>query len=66
METTTVHENNAPYFGFFRRRIDFIRARCVGADVIEGYILWGACVDALAQIHAACSAPAANSNSLSR
>ncbi|MGD0947655.1 MAG: hypothetical protein ABSA52_09500 [Candidatus Binatia bacterium] len=55
----TARKNNAPYFEFFRKRIDFIRAHCVEADVIEGYILWGACVDALAQIHAACNASAA-------
>lgn len=53
----TARDNNAPYFEFFRKRIAFIRARCTKADLIEGHILWGACGDSLAQIHAVCSAP---------
>jgi hypothetical protein len=52
----TARDKNAPYFEFFRRRIAFIRAHCTKADLIEGYILWGACVDSLAQIYAVCSA----------
>ena len=51
----SVAENNAWYFDFFRRRIEFVRVHCLPSDDIAGYFLWGACVDALAQIYALCS-----------
>ena len=48
-------ESNGWYFDFFRKRIDFVTAHCLPSDDIVGYIVWGACVDALAQIHAVSS-----------
>ncbi len=50
----TIAEHNAWFFDFFRNRIEFVSAHCVPSNDIAGYILWGACADALAQIRAAC------------
>lgn len=47
----TMVEQNAGYFKFLRRRVDFILAS-QRSDAIEGYLVWGAAVDALARIHA--------------
>jgi len=49
MTDTVTH--NAPYFGFLRRRRDFISAHSA-SDSIEAYVVWGAAMAALSRIHA--------------
>lgn len=49
MPTATTH--NAGYFAFLRKRADFVIGS-LPSDAIEGYLVWGAAVDALARIHA--------------
>jgi hypothetical protein len=51
----TLADDNGRCFDFFRKRIEFVRTHCMPSDDIAGYILWGAYVDALAHIGAACS-----------
>lgn len=46
----SVQSHNAPYFGFLRRRQEFVDMHSLHEE-IEGFVLWGATVDALAQIH---------------